>query len=95
MNKVYGKRENTPLNLDIQCQKQWDLTLDLYMDIDEVVQTMKQARPLLYQPYYLYYMEGRKISEISKIMEISCDAIKRRLYSARLWLAENLKDYGE
>lgn len=43
----------------------------------------------------MHYLEGKSIKKISGLLKIEVNAVKTRLYSARQWFAEEMKDYGK
>lgn len=74
--------------------KETDPWVDFYLDLEDALEKLEKDRPRIHKTFVLFYLEGRKISEIAEILNIKENAIKNRLYNARQWLAENLRGYG-
>lgn len=68
--------------------------VDFYLDLEEALSKLQKERPLLYKPFVMHYLEGKKISEISQLLHIKENAVKQRLFSARKWLAKHLPGYS-
>lgn len=68
--------------------------VSIYIDFNESVEELKQKRPKLYQPFFYFYLEGKKIADIAEIMGVKENAIKQRLFAARQFLAKLLKEYN-
>lgn len=94
IDKIYRKKKQSDLPENIFQKISVDLQ-DIYMDFQDTLGKLQETRPLLYEPFVMHYLEGKSIKKISGLLKIEVNAVKTRLYSARQWFAEEMKDYGK
>ena len=68
--------------------------VSIYIDLNESIEELKQQKPKLYQPFFHFYLEGKKITEIAEMINVKDNAVKQRLFAARQFLAKLLKEYN-
>ncbi|BBM84225.1 RNA polymerase sigma factor [Candidatus Uabimicrobium amorphum] len=96
LSKLHSKKlpESWPELAD-QASDDTNRFVSISCDLEDALQKMQDNRPLLYQPFVSHYLEGKKISEIAQQMNLTVDAVKKRLQSSRKVLAEYLDSYQE
>lgn len=86
-NCSYAKLRNTKTNFEYIDETQQSTSADFteLLSIKEKINTLTQEEKSLFE---LFYLEGLKIKEISKLLEINIGNLKIRLYRLRKKLKE-------
>jgi DNA-directed RNA polymerase specialized sigma24 family protein len=96
--KIYkfflGKEANSALTDSFKELMLEDTLLDIRLDLDEILETLKVEKPNLYYPVEAYYFQNYRCEEIAKNLNIKVETVKQRLFLGRQWLEARLKDYA-
>lgn len=71
-----------------------DKIVELKEQNDIIKRTLKNMRKQEYKIFIMFYYEGRKINEISKILKISISKVKVTLHRIRKKIKKSLKEGG-